>query len=170
MVSLDSSNTSILKETRTIEVFMQKAGKDTNGYRKRLTEVYEYFENKTLDFAITNGLESAGMDKDMIEDLLFSRNKPIDKAFEHLRELQQDIVDIKIAKRDLIQSTVQLERQLKNASDKITKYELTLGQLMTYLGQKGMLNQELLEAFNGSKTSSEMVNTVLELQSKNDII
>lgn len=145
---------------------MNKAAKDTNGYRKRLTNVYNYFEPKTLDFAVSNGLELAGMDKDMVEDLILAQTKPIDKAFEHLRELQQNIVDIKIAKRDLVQATTQLERQLKNASDKITKYEETLGNLMTFLGRKGMLNKELLEAFNGSKTSEAVVDAILDLQQK----
>jgi hypothetical protein len=143
-----------------------KASKDTNGYRKRLTGVMEYFENKTLDFAITNGLEIAGMDKDMVEDLVFAKIKPIDKALEYLREFQQEAVNISIAKRDLAAGTVQLERQLKNASEKITKYELTLGQLMTFLGKKGMLNEELIECFNGSKSNKELTNAILELQNK----
>ena len=164
--SLDSSNSSILKESQNIELFIIKASRDTNGYRKRLTGVMEYFEGKKLDFAITNGMDSAGLDKDMIEDLVLAKMKPIDKALEHLRALQQDIVNISIAKRDLAASTTQLERQLKNASEKITRYEKVLGDLMTFLGRKGMLNEELIEAFNGSKSSKELTNSILELQQK----
>lgn len=166
IVSLESSNKSILKESQNIELFLLKASKDTNFYRKRLIDAYEILEERKLDYAITTGLENAGIDKDMIEDLVFARNKPVDKALEHLREFQQDAVDIKIAKRDLVKSTVQLERQLKNASEKITKYERTLSDVMTFLGRKGMLDHELLQALNGSTSSKEVMDAILDLQSK----
>lgn len=166
IVSLDSSNTSILKESRHIETFVLKAARDTNFYRKRLSDTYGILEKKKLDFAIFDGLDSAGMDKDMIEDLVFARNKPIDKALEHLREFQQQIVDIKLSKRDLVTSTTQLERQLKNSSEKIEKYEATLSGVMTFLGRKGMLDLELIQALNGSETSKEIVDAVLDMQSK----
>lgn len=166
IVSLDSSNKTILKESRNIEVFINKASKDTNFYRKRLSDAYEILEKKQLDPAITNGLDSIGLNKDMIEDLIFARNKPVDKALEYLREVQQDIVDISISKRDLVGSTRQLERQLKNASEKMDGYTETLGALMTFLLKKGMMDEEMLQAVNGSKSSKAVQDAILELQKK----
>lgn len=166
IVSLDSSNTSILKETRTLEFFIQKAARNTGDYRRRLQAAYDILEAGKYDFAITNGIEDAGMDKNMIEDLMFARTKPIDRAMEHLRDFQQTVVDITIAKRDLLQGTKQLERQLQNSSEKIILYEKTLSQLMTFLANRGMLTAELIDAFNGSKSSKHLVDALLSTQQK----
>ncbi len=164
ILSLDSSNTSILKESLNVELFIDKASRDTNGYRKRLTAAYEILENRPLDEAIVNGLDGNGLNKDLIEDLMFARRKPIDKALEHLRTAQQDFVNLSIAKKDLVHSTRQINAQLKIASKKITHYERSLGDIMTFLSSKGLLDTELLNALNGS--IGAVTEAILDIQNK----
>lgn len=166
IMSLDSSNTSIHKESLNVELFVDKASRDTSRYRKRLTEAYEILEKRDLDPAIVMGLENAGLDKYMIEDLMFTRTKAVDKAMEHLRTAQEAYVNLGIAKRDLVHETTQMISQLKRASNDIKNYEDVLSRLMTFLGQKGLLDAELLQAFNGSKSSQAVTDAILDLQKK----